>query len=526
MSVRPDLLEFSRRDWSAEALLDLLRDHPDWDESRRADVFDHLVAKYSTAQLHHAIQSRLADLGGGDGEAILRIVESCATPVLLRQLAEAVAPQETLAPERAWEALALLDQAGVLAEYPELAERFEELAEMLNDESSSLGELARQLESDPDGVSLALEGLAAIEPEIQSEIIRGLAREHPGPGVIELLTQLSSGSETTLRGVAVEALEGLGQTLQGDHALPGIAAVHADPSAARCERNHPPPTTELSCATSAEQPRCAGSLITSLDGEGRGYVVLVAERGDKRCAAAFLCDVRDGIREVRGCEGLSFESAQRFIAEMANVPDRDVAEGAHEVAIGLLSGSLLLNGPSPPPALRYWLERTVGPLFPAQRLTSLITEPDQAPIVTAEVARGAHAVLDSCPWWLDDSDLTYQLAAELLMRNGDLAPDPERDAGAYRFLFDHRLRDRLELDRRILLWMGAFWRALSEHDLADASLRLARELDDTQHAVPGHPFLQALATRSLALAQANLRAGVDLRDPATRQSRRNAVSVP
>ena len=84
------------------------------------------------------------------------------------------------------------------------------------------------------------------------------------------------------------------------------------------------------------------------------------------------------------------------------------------------------------------------------------SDPDA--LTPAETAGRALAVLDACPDWLDDSALTYELAEEILLREGDAAPDPRRDAGAYRFLFEHRLNGRLETYRRMLLWMSGFWR--------------------------------------------------------------------
>ncbi len=120
-------------------------------------------------------------------------------------------------------------------------------------------------------------------------------------------------------------------------------------------------------------------------------------------------------------------------------------------------------------------------------------------------------MLDSCPTWLDDSGLTYEIAEEIALREIDRSPDPKRDAGAYRYLFEHGLQGQLELFRRMLLWMASFWQATGDHDLGRSALALAGQLSDAQHAVPGHPFTVALTTRSLLAAQAHLRAGIDPR---------------
>ena len=103
-----------------------------------------------------------------------------------------------------------------------------------------------------------------------------------------------------------------------------------------------------------------------------------------------------------------------------------------------------------------------------------------------------------------------------MLRWPDAPPDPSRDAGAYRYLFEHRLRDQLELYRRMLSWMGWTWRAAGASELSRSALTLAWQLADPQHAVPAHPFTAELTTRSLAAAIAHLRRGLDLRDPAAR----------
>jgi hypothetical protein len=76
-----------------------------------------------------------------------------------------------------------------------------------------------------------------------------------------------------------------------------------------------------------------------------------------------------------------------------------------------------------------------------------------------------------------------------------------RDAGAYRFLFEHRLLGQLERYQRMLLWSAWLWRASGEAELARSAVALAWQLSDAQHVVPGHPFAVALTTRSLAAAR-------------------------
>ncbi len=127
-------------------------------------------------------------------------------------------------------------------------------------------------------------------------------------------------------------------------------------------------------------------------------------------------------------------------------------------------------------------------------------------------------MLEACPGWLDDSALTYQIAEEIALREVDPTPDSKRDAGAYRYLFEHRLQGQLELFRRMQLWMASFWQSSGDHDLGRSALSLSWQLSDAQHAVPGHPFTVALTTRSLSAAQVNLRAGIDPRKTPTSPS--------
>ncbi|HEX8200532.1 MAG TPA: hypothetical protein VF590_08590, partial [Isosphaeraceae bacterium] len=230
-------------------------------------------------------------------------------------------------------------------------------------------------------------------------------------------------------------------------------------------------------------------------------------------AAAFLCDVLRGVRAVIGQAGGAPEDVGACRAEFAARPDVDSVPDAPELALGLLAGSLLLCGPGTTPALRFWLERTAGPSFRARPFAGLAGGVDPAEVPRHELPRRAEAVLDSCPSWVDDSALTYDLAEELLLRDRGAPPVPRRDAGAYRFLFEHRLAARLELYRRMLAWMAWFWHASGDLDLGRSALALAEQLADAQHAVPGHPFTVALTTRSLAVAQENLRQGLDPRRP-------------
>jgi hypothetical protein len=118
--------------------------------------------------------------------------------------------------------------------------------------------------------------------------------------------------------------------------------------------------------------------------------------------------------------------------------------------------------------------------------------------------QASRAVFEALPEWVDDSEIMDEFAEEFLLR-GEHSPDPKRNSGAYRFLFENRLLDRLELDRRMLIWMAIFWRAVGDRTLSEAAVRLAEQLADEQNAVPGHPFIEELTTRSLLASQRRLK---------------------
>src|SRR5436305_562623 len=93
---------------TAKAVLDALDVHPEWDEGQREEHFNRLIERFSPEALLDATRSRLHDLGGARGEAVLRLIEAFGTPETFEALAESLASQPDLPPERAWEALALL----------------------------------------------------------------------------------------------------------------------------------------------------------------------------------------------------------------------------------------------------------------------------------------------------------------------------------------------------------------------------------------------------------------------------------
>jgi hypothetical protein len=388
------------------------------------------------------------------------------------------------------------------------------------DEDESLDQLAEQLETDPDGTWLALQGLAGVEPELRPEIISGLAAVPLGPGLIEFLRLLSFAHQADTRAAALDALSRPDVDEDEDprlrRAWAAIAADHPDPeTTARARRR-------LGSEADADDeggpgrpvPRLARTLVTALDGRGRGTILLSAAReGATRATAAFLCDVWRGVREVVGQISPEGEGpvAEGLIAEVIGQAERDMVDGAHALALDLFAGSLLLCGPETPPALRYWLETTAGPTFRPHPVPAPFPGWDPASLPFDEMPGRVRGVLDAAPDWLDHSPLTYELAEEILLREGTSPPDPVRDAGAYRYLFEHHLHGQLEHYRRMLFWMASFWQASGDADLGRSALGLAWQLSDAQHIVPAHPFTVALTTRSLTIAQDNLRRGIDPR---------------
>jgi hypothetical protein len=171
----------------------------------------------------------------------------------------------------------------------------------------------------------------------------------------------------------------------------------------------------------------------------------------------------------------------------------------------------MLCGPAVPPSVRDWLFQTLGPGFQPAGVPARIPGLDVSSIRQAEMPGRAATVLDACPSWLDSSPLTFELAEEIWLREGRTAADPERDGGAYRFLFEHRLIHCLELYQRMLLWMAWLWKFLDELELSRSALALASQLSDEQYAVPSHPFTIELTSRSLDAAQHRLRTAADPR---------------
>jgi hypothetical protein len=258
------------------------------------------------------------------------------------------------------------------------------------------------------------------------------------------------------------------------------------------------------------------SVVTALDGRGRGSVVISVRRRLQRRTAMFLCDVERGILDVVGEVEPESDRAGLLFDDLLDDRPGSCAADAHELALGLLAGSLMLGDGRAPRPVRDWLDGTLGPGFQPAAFSATLADSGAEPIPVGEMLERVRDLLDACPSWLDESPLAHELAKEIWLREGRVAADPQRDAGAYRFLFEHRLIHRLELYRRMLIWMGWVWRCSGQPELSRSAQALVCQLSDEQYAVPAHPFHVELTTRSIKAAQARLHSSRANRRPAER----------
>jgi hypothetical protein len=375
--------------------------------------------------------------------------------------------------------------------------------------------IIEQLEHDPDECWQALEGLESLELDVRLAIIEELSAHRQRPGVRTLLRLLSRAHDPATRAAAGVAI---GEPGGGIALLLGPASSSPPATSPEDEAYRPLPrgagdlfSEGAPAFVEHSSLHLARSFVGPVDGQGRGSIGISVRKGAQRRTAAFLCDVRRGIRDVVAEVKRESPHAGRLLDDVSVHPADDCAWDVPELALGILAGSLMLCGQEVPAAVRDWLDGTVGPGFLPAAFPATIPGLDAASIPRAEIPERARVLLDACPSWLDASPLTFELAEEICLREGQPAADPKRDAGAYRYLFEHRLIHRLELYRRMLLWMAWLWKCSGRTELARSALALAYQLSDEQYAVPSHPFMVALATRSLSAAQARLHSAADPR---------------
>ena len=500
---------------TAHTMLEALRRHPEWSDRERDFHLGRIVERFPTPVLMEAVVQRLEDLSGADADSLLRLIEINADPECLQTLAEALDRQPGLAADRAWEALCLLDEYGLLDAYPTLKQRWDDLNETLDDDGS-IDLLIEQIEGDPEGLWMALQGLNSIEPEIRPGIIESLAERPIGPGLAEFLRLLAYSADSPTRAAALRALEAATPSAEPvREAWRDVATHHGDPAVVAIARHQlalgdPLASSSQELATLGP-PRIVESSVSSMDTDGLAVIVLHSIQGTEHAVASFLCDIVEGVVEVVGNVYESAEAASVGFASFVEENHREAISDVHPLAVSLLAGCLLLNSEKTPPSLRFWIEGTVGRDLRPHPFQATFPDWDPSQSWFDDFPERTEDILEACPDWVDSSALTYEIAEEILLREGDVPPNVKRDVGAYRFLFEHRLKHEFESYRRRLLWMAWFWRSSGREELGKSALGLAWLLSDPQHLVPGHFFSNAITTRSLARAQWNLKRGIDPR---------------
>ena len=380
------------------------------------------------------------------------------------------------------------------------------------DDRTWLEEIIAQLEDDSGECWLAMESLAAIDPEMRRAIIGELSGHRSKPGVQSLLRILTAARDPDTRSAARLAYPEAAQPSPGEgdplQAIRGSSRISGEEFSTTLLQSS---SSGLEVCTRREAMQLAtpgidivNGLVTPIDGMGRGTVMVSIRQAGQRRTAAFWCDVRKGILDVEGEVEPDSPSASRLIEDWMDQTGGDCARDVPGLAVILLKGSLLLSGIEVPGHVRDWAEGMLGPDSDPSEIPGFIPIPAFESIRDEETARRADEILDACPSWLDTSTLTTGLAEEISLREGSSTPDPVRDAGAYRFLFEHLIIHRLEMYRRMLLWMGWVWRGSLREELSRSAFSLAGQLSDEQYEVPSHPFTVALTTRSLRAAQARI----------------------
>src|SRR5262249_58364208 len=118
--------------------------------------------------------------------------------------------------------------------------------------------------------------------------------------------------------------------------------------------------------------RLVRSLVTSIEGQGRGFVVVSSSQSGQRRTASFWCDVMEGILDVVGEVEPDSNAAGRLVEDFVHQAGADSVADGPELALGLLGGCWSLSGPGTPGAVRDWLDGTLGPEFQAPAMPRII----------------------------------------------------------------------------------------------------------------------------------------------------------
>lgn len=370
-------------------------------------------------------------------------------------------------------------------------------------------EIVEQLEIGPEECRLAFESLSAVEDRLRVPILGALAAYRQRPAVQTLLRLLGASNDPQVRQAAREVLSAgeVTDCAKLDLAVVGSAdaAVGGGDGGPSSEVHGLPASAVIDSLPAHRHERFARSAVSAVDGDGRGTIVLARETGGRFHTAVFRCDLLRGIVAAAGEAGSGEPSSSDLIGRWLGHfgPSDGYLLDAPELAVGLLGGSLHLSRSEVPARVRTLLDELIGSHQLPVGLPPFVLD-EEVPIPVNEMPARAELILEACPSWLDRSPLTHELAEEIALRDERAVPDPVRDAGAFRYLFEHRLSRRLDLYARMLLWMAWVWRGTGYTELARAAHALAGQLADEQYAVPSHPFIVALSARSLRAAQAAL----------------------
>ena len=437
-------------------------------------MLDFLIGKHDPDGLAKAILPRVGDLRGVRGELILGLIEGLARDDLWDALADAIVAQADLTPDRAWMALEVLEGTGRIEERPALMELREEMDDLLADDAA-LSDLASEIEADPTTIPTAIDALSRIEVDIRLEIIAGLGLEPASQSLIALLEGMAESGDEATREVSALALK-------------SVRARHWRGEVEDANRE---------IAKAPLPPLLIATVIGPLDGEGRGTIVLVGARAEHAVVARFDVDVLGGLVAASLKGPCTHDVA---ISRWGELADSLGPEASRECPISawlLLTGAAWLSGETLEGGVRTALVAAFGGGFAARPIFAPPGTSRRPAVVEADIRSEVRTVLARRPLWRDESDLARRLADELRMRDGDVSPDPVRDPGPFRVLFEGRILGRIELYRRMLLWSAMVWQEEGETERSLAAKRIAEDLSDPQNAVPGYPFVEELMIRSL-----------------------------
>ena len=172
-------------------------------------------------------------------------------------------------------------------------------------ENSTLREIAEQLESDPQECWQALEGLASVELEVRALDHRRAISSSSEAGRCYVAAAPVHGTRPSDPTAARIALPQAGRQACGDRRnRPAGADDFGEHGGRRtradCARGGGERSEDVRLAAERTGGRFARCLVAPVDGWGRSSIVISVNQMAQRRTAAFLCDVKRGIRDVVG----------------------------------------------------------------------------------------------------------------------------------------------------------------------------------------------------------------------------------